>query len=236
MGGARLIVLPGDPAASIDVRRNVRGAECGAAGALVVLDGQPGFLTCNHVAAWNGHIPTGSPVGIRCADGSIRGVGTLAGFDRLDDSVEALNRTDSALVLLAPGVEARLEFGKLGPGEPVCYEVDEPRLGSRVIKYGPSSGVTRGRIAALDHAPRVHHVFGSYRFVDQILIEGEDGRPFAAKGDSGALVLSDDPGQPRRPIGLIWGGRERWAHASRLDLCLRRLGVRLLDQEAGGVP
>lgn len=227
-----MIVEPGVPLALIDPGPRIRGAECGAAGPLVSFRGRPGLLACNHIVALNGRMPFGNPVGIRRADGTVAIAGSLAAFDRLDDRKDAVNLTDSALIALDADIELGFGFELLGPGEPVLYRIATPRLSGRVVKFGPSTGVTVGRIVAVDHSTVVHYPFGSYRLSAQILIEGEGRVPFAGKGDSGSLVYSCDPGRPRQPLGILWGGREVWAQASPLSACLDRLGAVLFDRDA----
>lgn len=210
-----------------DTHRKLNGVECGSLGALVLRDGHAGFLTCNHVVALNGYMPRGNPVGMRMSSGFSRRVGSLASWDPLDDSPGAENLTDSALVLFDPEVEPRLDLSRLGDDKEMRYRAGTPRLGGRVIKYGPKSGLTRGWIESIDHARLVHHDFGSFYFRSQVAICGDSGRPFAGPGDSGALVFSDEKGVPREPVAMIWGGKEGLTFASPLEVCLTRLGVSL---------
>lgn len=223
-----IIAVPSTVITLTDTRRNLQGVECGALGALVVKDGRPGFLACNHVVALNGYIPAGNPIGLRMANGLSRRIGALAAWDPLHDSPGARNRTDSAVVLLDPDVEARLDFSNLGPGTEVRYRPAVPRLVGRVIKYGPKSGLTRGRIEATGHGQWMYYDFGTYYLASQIAIRGDDGEPFSERGDSGALVFTDDPGSAREPVAMIWGGKDGLTFASPLEVCLSSLGVSLL--------
>lgn len=224
-----IIAVPSAVITLTDTRRNLHGVECGALGALVVRDGRPGFLACNHVVALNGYMPAGNPIGLRMANGLSRRIGALAAWDPLYDSPGARNWTDSAVVLFDPDVEPRLDFSHLGPGREVRYRPAAPRLGGRVIKYGPKSGLTRGRIEAADHGQLMHYDFGTYYLASQIAIRGDDGRPFSGRGDSGALVFTDDPGSAREPVAMIWGGKDGLTFASPLEVCSSRLGVSLLE-------
>jgi hypothetical protein len=190
-------------------------------GPFVVKDGRLGFLACNHVVACNGRIPLHSVVRAETGNGEFNAVGTLAAWDFLDDSPGAVNQTDSALVYLNPGFRPppRLQTANRAVGP--------PQSGQRVFKHGPASNLTRGRIVCTGFEALVPYDFGTYRFVSQLAIEGDDGKPFAAAGDSGSVVYSDDSESPR-PLAMIWGGRREVAFAAPLTRILARLSVTLL--------
>lgn len=224
-----IIAVPSAVITLTDTRRGIQGVECGALGALVVKDGQPGFLACNHVVALNGRMPAGNPIGMRMANGLSRRIGALAAWDFLDDSPGAVNPTDSAVVLFDPDVMPRLDFAGLGGAREVRYRSAAPQPGGRVIKYGPNTGLTRGWIETVDHSQLMYYDFGTYYLGAQVVIRGDGGEPFSGKGDSGALVFTDGEGFPREPVAMVWGGGDGLTFASPLEVCLARLGVSLLQ-------
>lgn len=83
---------------------------------------------------------------------------------------------------------------------------DELRQGRpTVAKLGRTTGLTRGRITAIElDEVRIEYDSGLIRFDDQIEIEGSGRAAFCDGGDSGSLVLASD----RRAIGLLFAGSE----------------------------
>jgi hypothetical protein len=97
-----------------------------------------------------------------------------------------------------------------------------PRPSMPVMKYGRTTGLTRGLIEAINVTVDVDYRVGVARFVQQILISGDG---FAAGGDSGALVVVDRGRRVRKPVGLLFAGSGSIAVANRIDLVLERFGV-----------
>jgi hypothetical protein len=74
-------------------------------------------------------------------------------------------------------------------------------------------------------------------FATDYLIKGEGTQPFAAPGDSGKLVVTDD--DDRQPIALLWGGEQRFdsaipaqqtlAYATEIGLVLKLLDNATID-------
>lgn len=105
-------------------------------------------------------------------------------------------------------------------------------IGQKVISVGRTRGIQRGTIAAY-----------AYEFDDtsvsiytDLLIIGEEGKAFSAKGDSGKIIVTDD--DVHRPVALLWGGwqerlrkgreQENWSYAIDLSKVLDRLNIELL--------
>ena len=97
-----------------------------------------------------------------------------------------------------------------------------PRPGMRVMKYGRTTGLTRGRIDAINVTVDVHYPAGVARFVQQILVAGDE---FIAGGDSGSLLVVDRGKSPRKPVGLLFAGNASFAVANPIDLVLDRFEV-----------
>lgn len=100
-----------------------------------------------------------------------------------------------------------------------------------VAKVGRTTGLTRGRVTAIevDQLP-VNYDIGVLQFDGQIEIEGLGDAPFAQPGDSGALVVGPDGDA----VGLLFCGSshggsrdEGLAYAHPLDAVLSALNVQL---------
>jgi len=107
-------------------------------------------------------------------------------------------------------------------------EITTDDLGRDVVKAGRTTGVTKGRITAIElDGLRVDMGPGLALFRDQIEVVSDDGA-FSAGGDSGSLIL-DEEGYA---LGLLFaggrdsGGVER-TYANRFTEVLRLLGVDL---------
>lgn len=102
------------------------------------------------------------------------------------------SRVDAAYAVLEPGIGAEpASLPSLGNLRGAAAELD---IGERVAKIGRSTGLTRGRITALElDNVFVDYGIGRVRFDDQIEIEGAPGPrggAFSAAGDSGALIIT----------------------------------------------
>ncbi len=187
---------PGVSIAHVDVSAGTLGAFVEYEGALHALS--------NH------HVLVGSPsaaVGDRVlqpgpADGGRDPqdrVGTLARFVPL-----AAGRTatvDAALARLAD-VEVDLAY-------PVGFvtSTGEAEGGEEVAKIGRTTGLTRGRVTAIeldDVVVGYGEELGELRFDNQIEVETTGGSPFSRAGDSGALVYRSDG----VALGLLFAGSE----------------------------
>ncbi len=99
-------------------------------------------------------------------------------------------------------------------------------LNQRVQKYGRTTGLTKGKVTAINFTGNITYNSGVARFVNQIVIESTRRRsPFSRGGDSGSLIVSDD----REPVGLLFAGGSFLGSditiASPIDEVLTRFGV-----------
>ena len=92
----------------------------------------------------------------------------------------------------------------------------------RVMKYGRTTGQTKGKIYAINATVDVGYDSGVARFVDQIIVTPGG---FSAGGDSGSLVVTDDRKSTRQPVGLLFAGSSLVTIANPIDLVLDRFGV-----------
>ena len=101
-----------------------------------------------------------------------------------------------------------------------------------VKKYGRTTGLTKGKIYAIDATVNVGYDSGVARFVDQIIIIPGT---FSAGGDSGSLIVADGKGKNaannNRPVGLLFAGSSLYTVANPIDAVLSALGVTIDDSE-----
>jgi hypothetical protein len=112
-----------------------------------------------------------------------------------------------------------------GYGVPSSITV-HPRPRMRVMKYGRTTGLTKGRIEAINATVDVHYSLGVARFVRQVIVVGDG---FAAGGDSGAVIVVDRGRSARKPVGLLFAGSATLAVANPIDRVLDRFGVVMDD-------
>lgn len=150
-------------------------------------------------------------------------IGTLAAYEEIKfDGSD--NIIDAAIALSSTG-----NLGNATP--PDGYGVPKSAtmtasLNQSVKIYGRTTGLTKGKVWAINATVGVLYDAGVARFANQVLI-----RPgsFAAGGNSGSLVVCNGKGKnaenDRRPIGLLFAGSRRIAVANPIDPVLTRFDV-----------
>ena len=98
-----------------------------------------------------------------------------------------------------------------------------------VKKYGRTTGLTKGRVYALNATVDVAYDEEGEkvaRFVGQIIITPGS---FSAGGDSGSLIVADGKGRnkadDRKPVGLLFAGSSLYTVANPIGPVLTRFGV-----------
>lgn len=194
-------------------------------------DGAIGFVSNNHVIAAedqgheNDHILHPAPADR--GKGSDNVIGHLAGGYPLlrRGSVQV----DCAFARLVDGMsyDARTPSG----GRISAVSMVPPHIEPDVCKLGRTTGLTYGRITAIEVGPEVTYRFGSVRFRQQIEIDSVGDLPFSLSGDSGSLVFT----RSLQPVGLIFAASAIGGHrncgltyANPIDSVLSALGVTLL--------
>jgi len=187
-------------------------------------DGALGVVSNNHVLANGDEGDDGDDIlhpapadhGLQPADV----VGHLAGgYPRLDDETPVV---DCAFAKLRDGVE--FDPATITPG--LLLKKDPARLEGEpiVLKKGRTTGLTRGRITAIDfdHCD-VEYDFGIVVFDRQIEIESIGEGPFSRPGDSGSLIIDPDG----HPVGLLAANTLdcRLHYANPIEEVLSALGV-----------
>ena len=146
-------------------------------------------------------------------------IGTLYDFEPIAfDGSENVIDAAIALTTLADLDNATPSDGYGSPSSRTTRPL--PRM--RVMKYGRTTGLTRGRIDAINVTIDVHYHAGVARFVQQILVAGDR---FVAGGDSGSLLVVDRGKSERKPVGLLFAGSATHAAANPIDLVLDRFEV-----------
>ncbi len=113
-------------------------------------------------------------------------------------------------------------FGDNNPKDGVIDNVSA-LVGLKVQKCGRTTGCTTGTITAVNATIDVGYGTALARFVDQFIVESDNGMPVIGGGDSGSLLVAQDP----HPVGLLFAGSGdgMMAVANRIDHVLNRFGV-----------
>ncbi|HIJ72744.1 MAG TPA: hypothetical protein HPP83_01465 [Candidatus Hydrogenedentes bacterium] len=139
---------------------------------------------------------------------------------------------DAAVAEAVPGaVDAEGRILEIGA---ISSDTVPAALNMAVKKSGRTSGLTKGKVSALNATVSVQYsnecAGGSFvtTFTGQILVS--PGNKFLKPGDSGSLMVEDEKVNPRA-VGLLYAGSSRVAVANPIDDVLTALGVSMV-----GVP
>ena len=187
------------------------GVTAGSTGAFPThrKSGKRVLLSNNHVLAnENQGRPGDAVLQAGVLDGGRRAgdsIGTLLDFTPLKTA--GANHFDAAVAALDDGVpvDPLTLTGAPAPAlkgaRQTTFEIGEP-----VFKLGRTTGLTRGRVSAIEvDDVVVDYEMGSLTFDRQTEIEGDGDQPFSQGGDSGALVL--DAGG--FAVGLLFAGTDQ---------------------------
>jgi hypothetical protein len=149
-------------------------------------------------------------------------IGTLFDYEPIVFSTSANNVIDAAIALCTPELLGNATPSD-GYGLPKATTATAS-LGTKVMKYGRTTGQTLGRVKGINVVVNVQYDVGNIaRFVGQILIGGGS---FSAGGDSGSLVVLNAKGaNDRRPVGLLFAGGNHFAIANPIDAVLARFDL-----------
>lgn len=191
-----------------------------------VTDGTDFFaLSNNHVYANTNAAPLGDNVlqpgpydgGQDPADA----IGTLDDFEPIMFSGGANNVIDAAIALSSTSLLGNATPAD-GYGTPRATTVGAVP-GLRVMKYGRTTGQTKGRVDAVNATVNVDYgTPGVARFVGQVVIVGGG---FSAGGDSGSLIVVQSGTDARRPVALLFAGGGGYTIANPINAVLTRFGV-----------
>ena len=126
-------------------------------------------------------------------------------------------------------------------------------VGLHVKKVGRTTGLQKGTIVAFGYGISGEEELLDRRigrepantYTDLLIAPRGESKVFSAKGDSGAAILIDAPGEESNncPIGLLWGGGpldigrstgvEDLTYGISLDRVLKTLDVELVANDGG---
>ena len=194
----------------------------GTIGARVTGGGAVYALSNNHVYA-NINLATIGDAVIQPGtfdDGSLSDdeIGTLFAFVRIGFGDSDSNFVDAAIVLVHPD-----SLGNATPadgyGAPSSGTASAA-VNMRVMKYGRTTGQTKGRVRGINATVRVNYgAPGVALFTGQIVIGGGG---FSAGGDSGSLVVRESDASP---VALLFAGSSRVTIANPIDAVLAELAA-----------
>ncbi len=185
-------------------------------------------LSNAHVFASGGTAPIGAPITqpSRLPGNEIGALDRFVPYSRT-----APNLIDAALCRLARTTAVVGFNGAAGGNLRGVRAVAPEDVGRTLTKVGRTTGVTRGRVVAveIDGLPVAMGPGDLVTFSDQIEISGGPGSDFSAPGDSGSLIVDLDG----YGVGLLFaGGADRtgedFTYANRLSTVLEQLGVSLV--------
>jgi len=185
-------------------------------------------LSNNHVYAYENNASMGDDV---IQPGTFDGgslpdddIGTLADFEPIVFSLSANNVIDAAIAKTTTSDLGKSTLSD-GYGTPKSTTMDA-YINQKVKKYGRTTGLTKGRVTAINATVNIGYSTGGARFVNQIIIEPGS---FSAGGDSGSLIVADPKGKnrgdDRKPLGLLYAGSVFVTIANPIDAVLTHFGV-----------
>jgi hypothetical protein len=157
------------------------------------------------------------------------GIAALAQYEPIIFSTSANNVMDAAIAF-SSSEAVRSETPPDGYGS-IRTTALSATLNLPVQKYGRTSRVTTGLVTMLNATVLVDYGSGTARFVQQIIITGDNNSPFTLGGDSGSLVVAATGANARRPVGLAFASGGNLSVANPIGPILSRFGV-----QVSGVP
>jgi hypothetical protein len=202
-------------------------SECasGTIGCRVIVNGNYYMLTNNHVAARENAASPGESMvqpgryDVSCANNAADIMATLTTFKPMVFSTSASNTIDAAICETSAA-----ELGKSTPsngyGTPSSTTVT-PALNMKVLKYGRTTGQTKGTITAINATVNIGYSSGTARFVGQFVVQAR--KTFSRGGDSGSLIVTDDSNL--NPCGLLFAGSSTTTICNPISLVLAEFGA-----------
>ncbi len=197
----------------------------GTIGARVTDGANVWALSNNHVYADSNAASIGDAViqpgtfdgGVSPADD----IGNLDDFEPINFSGACNNVMDAAIAATTTALVDNATPSD-GYGTPQSSAI-AASVGMRVMKYGRTTGQTRGRVDSINATVNVNYgAEGVACFVNQIVITPGS---FSAGGDSGSLIVVQRGSDARRPVGLLFAGSSQATIANPIGPVLTRFGV-----------
>jgi hypothetical protein len=185
------------------------------------------ILSNNHVLADENSLPIGSPIfqpGL--LDGGSATTDRIARLKKFVTikKLPKTNHVDAAIAKLDRPALASPQI--LTPINALTSPAPiKAAVGMKVQKHGRTTGFTTGAVVDISADINVGYDFGTARFVDQIVVIGDNNKPFSASGDSGSLIVTR-PG--KRATALLFAGSTSHTIANPIQEVLSALGVTLV--------
>lgn len=168
-------------------------------------DDRPRILSNNHVLADENRGDVGDViVQPGTIDGGIAAKHRVAALeDFIDLNTNRANVADAAIALIDEGIRFDPAIPEIGRVRGLA----DVETVEDVVKVGRTTGLTRGRVTAIEvDDVVVDFSIGLMRFDGQIEICGVDSRPFSQGGDSGSLVVDGDS---ESGLALLFAGSDQ---------------------------
>jgi hypothetical protein len=223
---------PGSPIRVESDAPNVNSGATGTLGMVVSHANRRYILGCNHILAFNGRVQE-DPYA-RIVSAVFVGNEPAIASPEPDGYIPLVRDGDN----LVDCALARINGdNKVSAAFPAAFQPDKPDLigpqrEMQVKKIGAATGTTEGTIVDFNVDLSVDYSFGTYRFINQIMITRE-GDNFATAGDSGAIIFDK---ATSRPVGMIFAASGNHAIACPLSAVLESLQQLLPNGKDGKVP
>ena len=181
------------------------------------------YANCNKASVLDNVLQPGTYDGGNDPDDAI---GTLYDFEPID-FYGGNNTIDAAIALSSTDIIGNATPSD-GYGAPksTIVPADSDLLNQPVKKYGRTTGLTKGRVYAINATVNVNYNSGVARFVEQIFITPGS---FCAGGDSGSLIVINGKGRSkgddRKAVGLLFAGNNLFTIANPIEQVLNRFYV-----------
>jgi hypothetical protein len=217
-------IRPAQPGCSVGFKDpNNQFKMAGTFGALVKNAQGTYVLSNNHVLADESQLPLGSPI---FQPGLLDGgnpntdkIATLTKF--IPFQANAMNKVDCAI---AKAVKLNLVSNSIlfiGPPKGVSAAA----VDMIVHKFGRTTSYRVGRVTSVYTDVTVQYETGLFKFSGQIIIQGLNGQPFSAAGDSGSLILER---ATNKAVGLLFAGSSTHTIGNHIRDVLAALNVSLV--------
>jgi len=214
---------------------NAESNSAGTIGCRVSKNGQVYALSNNHVYALENTASKNSKV-LQPGryDGGTAPDDVIGTLDNKDDYVPidfsgGSNKIDAAIALIDLDDSGEPLLGCATPSDGYGAPKSETvvaAINMPVKKYGRTTGLTTGKVYALNATVNVGYDSGIACFVNQIIITPGT---FSAGGDSGSLVVASGRGRnkadDRKPVGLLFAGSSLATVANPIEEVLSALDV-----------
>lgn len=196
-------------------------------------------LSNNHVYALSNTAAVGDDilqpgrVDTGCQVNQANVIARLSAFVPIQFGTNTNNRVDAAIAEVVDDNSLGTATPDDGYGAPSA-EIAAPSLLRQVKKYGRTTGLTEGRILAVNATVNVSYPGGTARFVEQIVVMGNQAG-FIKAGDSGSLLVTSNG---NNPCGLLFAGSlgGLFGIANRIDHVLSELNVQIDGATTSGSP